>query len=170
MTGQPGCRRPTGQTGAWVNCLSPGIKRALSTSAEWNNESSRYQWPTVSLAVGKKTVTLDPLDSDWVKNGHTVLDALLKFQQADGSFWWREDTAGAVKGATAQSLAALVDLAYGESTKHRAGQAPDYDPKRNTFRGDRKAVKWYQTNYPAPENWEGLPAARQGRSERCLAV
>jgi len=129
--------------------------------AEWNNESSRYQWPTVSLTVGKKTVTLDPLDSDWVKNGHTVLDALLKFQQADGSFWWQEDTAGAVKGATAQSLAALVDLAYGESTKHRAGQAPDYDPKHETLsRAIKKAVKWYQTNYPAPENWEGLPALR----------
>jgi hypothetical protein len=131
--------------------------------AEWDGKSSLYQWPTVSLAVGEETVTPDPDPhmGDWVKNGKTVLDALLKFQQADGSFWWLEDTEGVGDGTTAQVLAAMVDLAYGGSAKHRAGQSLNYNLEyRLLSQAIEKAVQWYQKDYPAPDSWEGLAALR----------
>lgn len=58
----------------------------------------------------------------WVKNGKTPLDALLKTQQEDGSFWWEEDNQGAVHMATKQVIVALADLKNKKSTWHRLGE------------------------------------------------
>ena len=113
------------------------------------------------LALDRQTAMGAPPENDWVKNGKTVLDALLKFQQADGSFWWMEDTAGAVEGSTAQSLVALVDLAYGASTKHKLGEEIQFDPQpQKLANAIEKTIQWYKANDPAPENWQGLPDLR----------
>ena len=71
------------------------------------------------IAVGEDI--FDP-GGGWVKNGSTVLDALLKFQQDDGSFWYTETIAGMEKMSTVQALLALVDLQHGASTRHRMGR------------------------------------------------
>lgn len=71
------------------------------------------------VAVGEDV--LDP-NSPWVKDGNTVADALIKFQQNDGSFWWEEDNKGSVAMATKQSLVALSDLKNQKSTWHRLGE------------------------------------------------
>ncbi len=149
-----------GQTGSGGElsfiCKQEG---AFYPYAEWNGRSSRYQWPTVALEVGKKNLTTDPLAGNWVKNGHTVLDALLKFQQADGSFWWQEDMEGVADGTTAQSLAALADLSYGCSIRHMVGGAVHFNPQVEKLAGAiAKAVGWYRENYVSPDNWEGLAA------------
>lgn len=62
----------------------------------------------------------------WSKNGKTPLDALLKYQQEDGSFWWEEDNKGDVNMATKQSLVALTDLKNGKSTWLRLGEEIDF--------------------------------------------
>lgn len=74
------------------------------------------------VAVGE-----DVLDEDgpWVKNGNTIVDALLAFQKEDGSFLF---TTSPNKMATVQSLLALVDFAQGESTRHRMGREIQFDP------------------------------------------
>ncbi len=127
--------------------------------AEWEGKSTLFQWPVASVDVGKKTVELTPSDSDWVKNGYTVLDALLKFQQDDGSFWWQEGTAGAVKMSTVDSLAALIDLAYGESARHKLGQNVSFDTEHEMLsRALDSTIAWYEENHNPPESWVGLPA------------
>lgn len=68
------------------------------------------------VAIGEDL--LSP-DSPWIKNGNTVVDGLLKFQQEDGSFWWEENSQGNVVMATKQALVALSDLKHEKSTWHR---------------------------------------------------
>ncbi len=60
-------------------------------------------------------------NGNWSKNGNTALDALLKYQEDDGSFLWK--TASKVKGpSTKQALVALADLKNGKSSWHRLGE------------------------------------------------
>ena len=127
--------------------------------AEWNAKSTLYQWPVASFSVGKR-ISVPQQDNNWVKNGNTVLDALLAFQQADGSFWWGKDSAGAVKSATVDSLAALVDLACGESARHRLGKAAhQFSPGQEKLAAAiSKTIAWYRENHNPPNSWIGMPA------------
>ncbi len=61
------------------------------------------------------------LDGPWVKNGKTPVDALLRYQQEDGSFLWElgKTTTGP---ATKQAIITLSDLKTGKSTWHRLGE------------------------------------------------
>lgn len=71
------------------------------------------------VAIGEDLLSSE---SQWIKNGNTVVDALLKFQHEDGSFWWEEDSKGSVGMATKQALVALSDLKNQKSTWHRLGE------------------------------------------------
>jgi hypothetical protein len=58
---------------------------------------------------------ISPDDARFVKNGHTVSDALLSFRQSDGSFRHSADGSGNSRMATEQALYALVAAARAES-------------------------------------------------------
>lgn len=97
-------------------------------SDPWGAENANSNAAVISGLVAAGENLLEPGDG-WVKNGHTVLDALLKFQQESGEFWWQKDTPGGVELATADALLALVDLCHGESTWHRMGREVQLTPE-----------------------------------------
>ncbi|MGO1372066.1 MAG: DUF4430 domain-containing protein [Senegalia sp. (in: firmicutes)] len=122
------------------------------------------------VAVGEDV--LDP-NSPWVKNGNTVADALIKFQQDNGSFWWEEDNKGSVAMATKQSLVALSDLKNQKSTWHRLGEEVYLDsfvekdienlisninklPKENkiTYNDKLEIMKAYNMFLSLPKKWQ----------------
>lgn len=99
----------------------------------WGEENSNSNAAVLSGLVAVGENLLAP-EGNWVKGGTTILDALLKYQQEDGSFWYKENTAGAIKASTVQCLMALVDLKHGESTRSRMGREIQFaqDPEHET--------------------------------------
>lgn len=53
----------------------------------------------------------------WIKDGNTMVDALLSFQLEDGSFKWKPGDTAANATAFSQSLAALLDVANNKSMR-----------------------------------------------------
>jgi hypothetical protein len=95
----------------------------------WGEENCNSNAAVISGLVAVGEDVLNP-EGRWVKDGQTVLDVLLKYQQEDGSFWYKEGTAGGVKMSTVQALLALADLKHGESTRHRMGQIQFAEPQK----------------------------------------
>lgn len=75
--------------------------------SSWGNNNSNSLAAVISglVAVGE-----DLFVGDWIKNGQTMLDALLSFQLEDGSFSYLADPKESNDFATRQSLIALGDL------------------------------------------------------------
>jgi hypothetical protein len=67
---------------------------------------------------------------DWIKNGNTVLDALLRFQKEDKSFSWNLE---GISDATEQVLIALGDMLNGESIWLRLGNGEISTPNQYTL-------------------------------------
>ncbi|GEM_PF-6377926 len=83
---------------------------------------------TQALAIsGLVSVGEDILDSRWIENGRTALDALLEFQEDDGQFWWTKDEPGAGTLSHDDALLALAGLKIGESIWHRTGKEAAVD-------------------------------------------
>lgn len=86
-----------------------------------SGDNSNSLSTTVSglIAVGD-----DALSSEWMKNGHSVLDAYELFQLADGSFKWKAADTRTNSMSTEQALIGLLDIQHGQSTWYRiaAGQ------------------------------------------------
>jgi hypothetical protein len=100
-------------------------------------------------------------DHDWVKNGQSVLDALLKYHQADGSFWWTQEADGGLKWPTVDALDALVNLSFGGSAIHKTGKEFSLDVTNRQLKfAVNNTINWYQQNYPAPDHWRGISALR----------
>ncbi len=142
----------------YVNGESPGV--GASEYALTDGDSLRFgHW---SLGLYEPIEYDIPVsDNQWVKNGNTVLDALVKFQQPDGSFWWTEEIEGLAKSSTVQSLSSLVDLGSGGSSKHQAGAAVNLsDAPKQLKEAIDGAIDWYLSNHNPASNWEGLPALK----------
>lgn len=73
----------------------------------------------VQVLVGLCALDIDWNDARFVKNGHTLLDALMSYRQADGSFRHTKSGAGNSQMASEQGLYAMVAaqrLAEGKSS------------------------------------------------------
>ncbi|GAA0136355.1 hypothetical protein YSY43_31960 [Paenibacillus sp. YSY-4.3] len=77
---------------------------------------------------GLVAVSDDALSSEWIKNGHSVLDAYALFQMADGSFKWKAADARMNSMSTEQALIALLDIQHGQSTWYRIAEAAPVQP------------------------------------------
>ena len=69
----------------------------------------------VVLALCSLGISLE--DSRFMKNGRTLLDVLLSYQQADGSFWHTQEGQGSQQMATEQAFLALTALLRQEQGK-----------------------------------------------------
>lgn len=160
----------TGLVLSGVEVLSPvqarlafsGITQSGVLSVEAAPEALSADTPS---AILEKTVrrqeTVTPTGHRWTRDGRTVLDALLRFQQPDGSFWWTEEIEGMAKLSTVQALDALVSLGHQGAPRGWMGEEADLDgvPARIESAIIR-VVEWYQTHHSPPHSWEGLPALR----------
>lgn len=71
---------------------------------------------TAAALMGLAAVEEDLLSDKWSMDGENIVDQFIDtYQQEDGSFWWREDMAGAVGMSTEQSLLALNTILKGYS-------------------------------------------------------
>lgn len=95
-------------------------------SGPWGEEAenSNSNAAVLSGLVAVEEDVLDP-QGEWARDGNTVLDALLAFQQEDGGFWQTEEQQGNRLMATTQALAALADLKQGGSFRHQLGVVSD---------------------------------------------
>lgn len=110
--------------------VAEAVDKGLAILSDRQNENGSYQYSAteqascesvaqVIVALAELSVSLD--DSRFVKNGKTLLDALLQFQQADGGF---SHLVGGETDllATEQAFYALVAanrVAQGESSLYR---------------------------------------------------
>lgn len=110
--------------------VAEAVDKGLAILSDRQNENGSYQYSAteqascesvaqVIVALAELSVSLD--DSRFVKNGKTLLDALLQFQQADGGFSHLVDGETDLL-ATEQAFYALVAanrVAQGESSLYR---------------------------------------------------
>lgn len=110
--------------------VAEAIDKGLAILSDRQNENGSYQYSAteqascesvaqVIVALAELGISLD--DSRFVKNGKTLLDALLQFQQADGGFSHLVDGETDLL-ATEQAFYALVAanrIAQGESSLYR---------------------------------------------------
>jgi len=78
----------------------------------------------VQVIVALCELGIDPLDSRFVKNGHTLVDNLMDYFNPDGSFRHTDDGSGENQMATEQGfycLAALSRLRHGQNSLYRMG-------------------------------------------------
>lgn len=94
----------------------------FESAGRWGlGDNSNSLSTTVS---GLAAVGDDVLSSEWMKNGHSVLDAYELFQLADGSFKWKAADTRMNGMSTEQALIALLDIQHGQSTWHRITDVP----------------------------------------------
>ena len=110
--------------------VAEAVEKGLAVLSERQNDQGGYQYNAaesvssesvsqVIVALAELGVALD--DSRFVKNGNTLLDALMQFQQADGGFAHLMDGETDLL-ATEQAFYALVAsnrVAQGESSLYR---------------------------------------------------
>jgi len=98
------------------------LKRMQDEEAFFDEGKGRNANSQAIVISGLVAVGADPLKGTWVRNGHTPLDALLKFQQSNGQFYWKKNEAGSGTMGHDDALVALSCLLNGESTWHRLGK------------------------------------------------
>ena len=110
--------------------VAEAVEKGLAVLSERQNDQGGYQYNAaesvssesvsqVIVALAELGIALD--DSRFVKNGNTLLDALMQFQQADGGFAHLMDGETDLL-ATEQAFYALVAanrIAQGESSLYR---------------------------------------------------
>lgn len=103
--------------------LDHGGFNSPGTWGSGDNSNSLSTTVSGLVAVGD-----DALSSEWIKNGHSVLDAYALFQLADGSFKWKAADARMNGMSTEQALIALLDIQYGQSTWYRIAETTPVQP------------------------------------------
>ena len=110
--------------------VAEAVEKGIAVLSELQNDEGGYQYNSVEasssesvsqviVALAELGISLD--DSRFIKNGHTLLDGLLQFQQADGGFSHLIDGETDLL-ATEQAFYALVAanrVAQGESSLYR---------------------------------------------------
>ena len=110
--------------------VTQAVEKGLAVLSQRQNEQGGYQYSTaeqascesvaqVIVALAELGIKLD--DPRFIKNGHTLLDGLLQFQQADGGFSHLTDEKTDLL-ATEQAFYALVAasrVAKGEASLYR---------------------------------------------------
>ncbi len=95
-----------------VRAVHEGYQKKGEISDGWGANSNSVAAALMGLAA----VGEDLFSDKWTKDGKNVVEQFIEtYQQADGSFWWQENSAGAVSMATEQSLLALSTVIKGES-------------------------------------------------------
>ncbi|MCC5909122.1 MAG: leucine-rich repeat protein [Clostridiaceae bacterium] len=81
----------------------------------WDTENSNSIACVIQglIAVGED---ISDVNGQWSKNGKTPIDALLSYQNEDGSFNWQHGESGSVGMATKQVAVALSDMVRSQST------------------------------------------------------
>lgn len=105
--------------------VAAAIEKGLARLSELQNDDGGFSFGSegatsesssqVIVALGELGISLD--DARFVKNGKTVLDALLMFRNDDGSFKHVASQTGADQMATEQALYALVSVDRAEKGK-----------------------------------------------------
>ena len=111
--------------------VSAAVEKGLAhLSAQQETDGAYSSWgaknaeSTAQVLVALCSLGVDLTDSRFVKNGSSVLDGLLTFRQADGSFLHTADGTGSAQMATEQALCALAAAGRslsGKSALYRMG-------------------------------------------------
>lgn len=105
-----------------LTCLS-GMQDKSGGYASWGTTNSES---VVQVIVALCELGLKPDDSRFVKNSNTLLDNLLSYQQADGSFKHTADGSGSNQMASEQGLYGIVAalrVSEGKSSLYRMSDA-----------------------------------------------
>ena len=119
-------------------CLS-AMQDAAGGFASWGTTNSES---SAQVLVALCALGVDPDDARFMKNGNSVLDNLLRYQQADGSFRHTEGGSGSSQMATEQGFYALVAARRAAAGKSGLYQMDDVD---------------IQVSAPSGEGGTGLP-------------
>ncbi|WP_129598135.1 DUF4430 domain-containing protein [Anaerophilus nitritogenes] len=94
---------------------------AFGGKGQWDQENSNSIACAIQglVAIGENVVDANGY---WAVNGKTPVNALLKYQNRDGSFRWKLDDGGSVGMATKQAAIAVCDMVHQSSTWYRLGQ------------------------------------------------
>lgn len=72
---------------------------------------------TAALLMGLAANGVDLTTEEWTNEDGNIVEKFINdYQQANGSFWWQKDNAGAFQMATEQSLLALATIKANQST------------------------------------------------------
>ncbi len=134
------------------SAVAAAIDRALECLSKKQLSNGGFQTmgittseSTAQVLVALGELGLSPEDSRFVKEGHTPLDALLTFRQADGSFL-HTDEAGMGSIATDQAFYALVEtlrIARGMSSMYKMSDVvkASGEPEKTGLPGCHKDIR-----------------------------
>lgn len=114
-----------------LDCLS-GMQDQNGGYASWSTTNSES---VVQVIVALCELGLKPDDSRFIKNGRTLLDNLLSYQQPDGSFKHTSDGSGSNQMASEQGLygiASALRSAEGKNSLYRMDDAIDIGESAGT--------------------------------------
>ncbi len=87
------------------------LLRTQHADAGWGNDGVSDSNATAWAMIGLLHAGWDPLGGRFQKQGDNPLTRLLAFQDAQGAFWWRQNTAGSLMRSTLDAIPAL-SLSY----------------------------------------------------------
>ncbi len=131
--------------------VQTAVDKALACLSEMQDETGGYaSWGTtnsesvVQVVVALCELGVDLEDSRFVKNGNTLPDNLLSYQQSDGSFKHTSDGSGSNQMATEQGfygLVAALRAANGNNSLYRMSDAIDVGTAEGIKKGAGLAGK-----------------------------
>lgn len=113
----------------------------------------------VQVLVGLCALGIDWNDARFVKNGHTLLDALFSYQQPDGSFRHTKSGAGNSQMATEQGLYAMA-----AALRLLEGKSSLYDMREDT--GKLPAASFNETSNKISDEMSDKTAAAERSAVR----
>lgn len=122
----------------------PAVQKAIDQAVDYIHKEYKEhdEYPgmfgpnantTAAVVMGLAAVGEDLYSDKWNQSSGSLLEDLLEYQQDNGSFWWKKDSAGAYLMATEQVLLALATVEAGQSTfqqmKSQLVEQPDVQPE-----------------------------------------
>ena len=108
---QPNVQKAIDRAVSWLS----NMQESNGGYSSWNNANSES---VVQVIVALCSLGIDLNDSRFVKNGHTLLENLLSFQQADGSFIHMASNEGNNQMSSEQGLYGLVAVQRAQQGKN----------------------------------------------------
>ncbi len=145
--------------------VSEALERAVVFMSEKQLEDGDYQSfgtknpeSAAQVLIAVSALGIDISDARFVKNGHTLIDGIMKYQLPDGSFTHTEG-GNSNKTATVQAFMALTAYRLNAEKGDRFYDlTKSFDPERNTERDNNENITSEQQITTAPETTASSPA------------
>ena len=160
----------------------PTVKSAISTALKllsgmqnddggFSSMGYRNCESAAQVVVALSALGLDSnTDSRFVKNGHSVLENLLTYEQADGSFWHLIDGSGNANNQMSAEQGTYALVAYDRYVKNKHSLYDMTDVVKREDASAQEVIVMIENLYPVDENsYDAIAEARNAYNKLSTA-